>query len=231
MVPVHLLERPTISITGTDNEFHHAVCNRQVLVKSSHVDSMHWKLDFCFPLEQNSNLHHTWMGWDIYIPCDNSVANIQRGFWQSQLHPSSQFSMAQANSDRTCCYSQEHKGCDGLRNREGRKQQEMLWSTLQQLDFEGWIWLNFLTSFWLGRRWLWKGKPKSSQTGEGLTLSVEPLDVRVQLDSHWQRGGETSNITEILVKEHISRKAYPADVPNFSSYLASRRRFLKDINY
>lgn len=97
MDPDNLLERPTFSITGTDNEFHHAVCNREVLVKSSHVNSMHWKLDFCFIPEQNSNLHNKWMGWDFYIPCDSSWANVQGGFLQSQLHPSSQFSVAQVN--------------------------------------------------------------------------------------------------------------------------------------
>lgn len=53
MVLVYLLERPTISITGTDNEFQHTVCDRQVLVKSSHVNSRHWKLGFCLLLEQN----------------------------------------------------------------------------------------------------------------------------------------------------------------------------------
>lgn len=219
MVPVHLLKRPTIGMTGTDNEFHDTACNRQVLGKSSHVNSMHWKLDFCFLLKQNSNLHYKWKGWDIYTPSDSSLANAQRGFLQSQLHASSQFSVAQANLGRTCHYSEESQGCDGLRSKEGRKQQEILWSTLQQLDFEGHICLNFLTSFWLGRRCSQKGKPRSSQTGEGLTLSIEPLDVRVQLDSYWQRGGETSNFMEIFVKEHISWKAYPADVPNISLFL------------
>lgn len=110
----------------------------------------------------------------------------------------------------------------------------MLWSILQQLHFEGWIWLNFLTSFWLGRRWLQKGKPRISKTGESLTLSIEPLDIRMQLDSYWQSGEETSNIMEIFVKEHIfshEKLTLQMFLTSASSYLASKRRCLKNINY
>lgn len=158
-------------------------------------------------------------GWDIYTPCDSSLANVQRGLLTILAASFKSVQCRSSKLGQDCHYSEEHTGCDGLRSKEGRKQQGMLWSTLQHLDFEGWIWLNFLTSFWLGRRQLQKRKPISSQTTEGLTLSIEPLSVRVELDSYWQRGGETSNIMEIFVKEHISWKAYPADVPNISLFI------------
>lgn len=59
MVSVHLLERPKISKIDKGSRFYQAVYNRQVLMKSSHVSSMHLEpLDFCFLLEKNSSRHY-----------------------------------------------------------------------------------------------------------------------------------------------------------------------------
>lgn len=63
------------------------------------------------------------------------------------------------------------------------------------------------------------------------TVHRKPLDIRVQLDSYCQRGGETSNFTEIFDKDHLSQIGYPAYITSASSYLAWQRRFSKDINY